>query len=193
MGGSVGVQSTLGVVSTFWVELPLATARQAPAQPVVSGETLAGVRVLIAEDNPVNMITAVTLLQDWDMEVSEAPDGRAAVDAVDAVDAAAARGAPFDGVLMDVQMPRLDGFAAARELRQRYDALRLPIVALTAGALAAERDAALACGMNVFLTKPINEHAIKEALVAVVSRRESNATREAAHPRARHAADQSQQ
>ncbi len=116
---------------------------------------LAGKRVLIAEDNAVNMIIASTLLREWQIDVVEAVDGQAAVDAVDA---SMADQRPFDLILMDVQMPKLDGFAATRILRACRDYLPvLPIVALTAGALPAEREAALASGMDAFLTKPIDE------------------------------------
>ena len=130
-------------------------ARSAPG-------ALIGARVLLAEDNPVNAIIATTLLQDWGVLVTEVNNGRAAVEAVDA---AVSAGQPFALVLMDVQMPVLDGFAASRELRCRYDAACLPIVALTAGVLDAEREEALACGMNAFLAKPFAERVLREILI----------------------------
>ena len=127
---------------------------------------LAGVRVLLAEDNPVNRIIASTLLQDWHLQVAETDDGQMAVDAVDA---ASRRGEPFDLVLMDLQMPVLDGVAATQALRARYSAADLPIVALTAGAMSTERDAAFAAGVNAFVIKPFDERALQRTLVAVLA------------------------
>ena len=190
MGGDVGATSEPGRGSTFWAEVPLPASgdalpvrgllpeaakasspvvARAPAAtaPVADAATLDGVRVLLAEDNPVNRIIASTLLQDWRLQVTEADDGQAAVDAVDA---AVRRGEPFGLVLMDVQMPRLDGFAATRALRARYTPAELPIVALTAGVLENERAAAVAAGMDAFVSKPFDERALQQVLVDVLAR-----------------------
>lgn len=167
MGGSVGVISRPGQGATFWAELPL------PAAPAPMGQqpreavqmpALKGCRVLMVEDNPVNMLIAVAMLEQWGAEVSQASDGR---QAVEAVHAAASMGRPFDAVLMDVQMPVMGGHEATRELRQRFDARELPIIALTAAALTQERDEALAAGMNEFLTKPIDAQRLREVLVGL--------------------------
>jgi PAS domain S-box-containing protein len=168
MGGTVGVQSTPGQGSTFWAELPLAGS--APARPPSSTEAsdlacLRGARVLLAEDNPVNMMIAVAMLEHWGVHVEQVVDGRAAVDAVHA---AARAGAPFDVVVMDVQMPIMGGHEAARELRRHYDPKALPILALTAAALVSERDEALAAGMNEFLTKPIDATKLRHALAGLI-------------------------
>ena len=82
---------------------------------------------------------------------------------------AADAGHPFDAVLMDVQMPRLSGHEAARRLRKVYSAVQLPIIALTAAALVSEREEALASGMNDFLTKPIDAHRLRQALIRAVA------------------------
>jgi PAS domain S-box-containing protein len=167
MGGSVGVSSQPGHGSRFWVELPLpASAQQAPSSAFASseqsGQRLAGLDLLIVEDNPVNMMIATTILRQWGIAVSEAVDG---AEAVAAINQRADAGRPFDLVLMDVQMPVQGGHEATRVLRRRFDAQTLPIVALTAAALTSERDEALAAGMNDFLTKPLDAQRLQDTLL----------------------------
>jgi PAS domain S-box-containing protein len=171
MGGAVGMESTPGHGSTFWADLPLPSS--APVQRSASTEAseiadLADARVLMAEDNPVNMMIAVAMLEHWGVHVEQAHDGRAAIDAVHA---AAGQGRPFDVVLMDVQMPVMGGHEAARELRRHYAPEALPIVALTAAALVSERAEALDAGMNDFLTKPIDASKLRRTLAALVPAR----------------------
>ncbi|MFG6467978.1 PAS domain-containing hybrid sensor histidine kinase/response regulator [Roseateles sp. BYS87W] len=169
MGGDVGVHSSLGAGAVFWAELPLPAApapmahqpREARSGPA-GHEALHGLRVLIAEDHPVNMLIAVAQLEQWGMEVAQASDGR---QAIEAVRAAASMGKPFGIVLMDVQMPVMGGHDATRELRKEFSAQQLPIVALTAAALVSERDDAFAAGMNEFLTKPIDTLKLHQALL----------------------------
>ena len=168
MDGTVGIESTPGYGSTFWAELPL--PQTAPVQRPSSTEAndlarLRGARVLMVEDNPVNMMIAVAMLEHWGVHVEQAADGRAAVDAVIT---AARDGTPFDVVVMDVQMPVMGGHEAARELRRHFDAATLPILALTAAALTSERDEALAAGMNEFLTKPIDASKLRHALAGLL-------------------------
>ncbi|MCH7343513.1 PAS domain S-box protein [Pelomonas sp. CA6] len=164
MGGRVGVISEPGQGATFWAELPLAEAPPgygAPREPAREPPQLKGRRVLMVEDNPVNMMIAVALLEQWGVEVSQASDGS---QAVEAVNAAASMGKPFDAVLMDVQMPVMSGHEATREIRRRFDARQLPIIALTAAALVQEREEALAAGMNEFLTKPVDAQRLRQVL-----------------------------
>ncbi len=169
MGGRCGVQSRLGAGSSFWVELPLPSAQPGPADAdPKTGTQLAGLDVLLVEDNPVNMMIGVALLEQWGMNVGQALDGH---EAVLAVDRAAQAGHPFDVVLMDVHMPRLSGYEAAAELRTRYSSRRLPIIALTAAALVSEREQALAAGMDDFLTKPIDPSKLRRALLQALSPR----------------------
>jgi PAS domain S-box-containing protein len=161
MGGSVGLLSRPGEGASFWADLPLPPAPDAPPVPAPGGPLPLGRRVLVVEDHPVNMLVTVALLEQAGLRVGQAHDGQQAVVAVAAAEAA---GDPFDLVLMDVQMPVMGGYEATRQLRARPGSARLPIVALTAAALVGERDTALAVGMDDFLTKPIDLQALHAVL-----------------------------
>ena len=170
MSGEVGVQSQPGRGSAFWVELPLPSSDDdgTPSAfgPLDTTSPLAGRRVLMVEDNAVNMMIGVALLERWGVEVAQAANGR---EAVEAVRQAADKGRLFDAVLMDVQMPVMSGHEATRVLREQFDARALPILALTAAALVSEREQALAAGMNDFLTKPIDPVRLHAALVEAMA------------------------
>ena len=162
MGGEVGVLSEPGAGCAFWAALPLPVADdEAPAEAAADDEPLRAARVLLVEDNAVNMMIAATTLKQWGVDVEEAEDGRMAIAAVEA---AARDGRPFDLVLMDVQMPVMGGHEATLELRKAWSARDLPIIALTAAALVGEREQALAAGMNDFLTKPIDARKLRRTL-----------------------------
>nr|WP_276598363.1 PAS domain S-box protein [Roseateles koreensis] len=174
MGGEVGLESQEGQGSTFWAEVPLpAAATPISSRPREAGDNrdLQGRRVLMVEDHPVNMMIAVAQLQQWGLEVSQASNGS---QAVEAIHAAASMGKPFDAVLMDVQMPVMGGHEATREVRKRFNAEELPIIALTAAALVSERDEALSAGMNDFLTKPIDAPKLRATLVRLIGQRGSD-------------------
>ena len=172
MRGSVGVESAVGQGSRFWAELPLDSAPDHAPDTGFGDENypgaLAGARVLMAEDNAVNMTIAVAMLEQWGVIVSQASDG---AQALEAVAQAQRSGHPFDAVLMDVQMPAMSGYEATRLLRERHDAQTLPIIALTAAALTSERELALAAGMNDFLTKPIDAQRLRDTLIAMLDAR----------------------
>ncbi|MCA9672977.1 MAG: response regulator, partial [Myxococcales bacterium] len=128
-------------------------------------------RVLIAEDNPVNQLVARKMLERRGCEVVVVADGR---EAVDAVKSRRAR-EPFDMVLMDVQMPRLDGFAATREIRALGER-ELLVVALTANAMSGERERCIARGMDEYLAKPLDESRLDEVLALASPRSRADAS-----------------
>jgi PAS domain S-box-containing protein len=162
MHGEVGVDSRPGTGSRFWAELPLPPAEQ-PSDPIPADaeHRLAGARVLLVEDNPVNMMIATAMLERWGVQVEPAHDGQ---QAVEAVHRAASVGQDFDAILMDVQMPVMSGHEATRVLRCSAVGARVPIIALTAAALVTERQEALEAGMNDFLTKPIDADRLRRTL-----------------------------
>ena len=133
---------------------PVAPAAPTPGPEVITRHTIAEsrrtLRILLAEDNPVNQQVAATMLRKRGHVVDIVADGRQAVDAV------RARG--YDILLMDVQMPEMDGLAATRAIREGPHGRDVPIVALTAHALAGDRERCLAAGMNGYLTKPFKAH-----------------------------------
>jgi two-component system, sensor histidine kinase and response regulator len=136
----------------------------APGEPVpaavattTGAPELVGRRVLLVEDNEVNRFLAIELLNDLGIDVSIASNGRECVDRVHAE--------PFDVVLMDIQMPVMDGLTATKLLRAESRFQSLPIVAMTAHAMGGDRERSLEAGMNDHLTKPINPQVLMETLV----------------------------
>ena len=162
MGGEIGVRSTPGQGSTFWFTAQFTPARQAvPASrsaPVAAAlpRVAPSGRVLVVDDNRTNRHIMVELLGGMGLEVREAQDGVEAVAAVGRT--------RFDLVLMDLQMPRMDGYQATARIREQVDGRALPIVAMTAHGRDEDREQCLAAGMNGHLAKPIDPVALSELL-----------------------------
>jgi signal transduction histidine kinase/ActR/RegA family two-component response regulator len=160
MGGRVGVTSSTEQGSTFWVELPLQPT--APANVTVrdgdDSRDLAGMRVLVAEDNAVNRHLLVRLLEKHGLVADVAANGREAV--------ARHAQADYAVVLMDCQMPVMDGYDAARAIRRQEQGTsrHTPIIAITANVLSRERDRCQAAGMDGYLTKPVQPAELVECL-----------------------------
>ena len=157
MGGTLSVESRPGAGSTFRIELALAASVAPPEAAPSSAATrtvdrrLAGLRLLVAEDNPVNLQVVVAMLEGMGARVACATDGAQAV--------AQCRDGGFDALLLDIQMPGMDGYDAARRIRAE-GARHLPIIAVTANAMSADRELALAAGMNDHLAKPLARDAL---------------------------------
>jgi PAS domain S-box-containing protein len=171
MGGEVGVESSERG-SAFWAEVTLkveAAAVPAPGAHDAATLPLAGLRVLVAEDNPVNMLIVGAMLQRLGALVTEAGDGAAAVET------ALARAREIDAVLMDLHMPLVDGLAATRQLRSDKRTAALPVFALSAAVLERDRREAEAAGMNGFVTKPVAEGELLRTLRPLLERGERQA------------------
>ena len=155
MGGTIQVESELGVGTTFTVELRFALddAPQQAAPEAAAPADISGMRVLVVEDNALNREIVQCLLEDEGAEVTLAEDGQQAVDAF----ATAAPGR-FDAILMDIMMPVLDGIGATQAIRAlpRPDAQTIPIIAMTANAFEEDKKKTQAAGMNAHLAKPID-------------------------------------
>lgn len=161
MGGSVGVESTPGKGSTFWFTTLLGKSDRHGTVAVEDSSAesypqLAGKHILLAEDHPFNQQVAVKLLEKMGCRVTLANNGIEVVDQV--------RHNQFDCVLMDMQMPEMDGLDATRRIRSELGLKDIKIIAMTANARMDDKNICLAAGMNDFITKPIQPHLLFKTL-----------------------------
>jgi CheY-like chemotaxis protein len=169
MGGTVSLESTVGVGSTFRISLPLPVASGAtsdppgPPAPTWLGH-FKGRRALLVEDNPVNQRIATLMLQRLGFTVSVVSDGEAAIAEISRVTE------PFHIVYMDMHMPGMDGLTATRLIRTQHPSSSLAVVAMTASSFEEDRRACLDAGMDDFLAKPLKLDQIAETSELVLAR-----------------------
>jgi signal transduction histidine kinase/BarA-like signal transduction histidine kinase len=172
MGGEMGVKSTPRAGSTFWFTVRVRQAEAtmpaplAPAPARDSLDPLRGARILLVEDNDMNQIIACEILADAGCEVDVAADGSVALEMVGQHS--------YDAVLMDMQMPVMDGVTATREIRRDVRFAALPIIAMTANAMEQDRRACAAAGMSAFVSKPFEP----DEFLATVSRHVGTSARQ---------------
>jgi signal transduction histidine kinase/CheY-like chemotaxis protein len=204
MGGSIAVESTPGKGSTFWFVIPLEVAQEAGMErplaeiplhpqtdsasekadpirtnskdlPTACGTPMTLGRVLIVDDNPVNQLVAVRAIHNIGYDAFIAGSGEAALDAIG--------NAPFDLILMDCQMPGMDGYQTAAEIRRRERSLsRIPIIAMTANSVEGDEERCAAAGMDDYLTKPLRIAALKGTLHRWIKQPEDCVSTVRTHP-----------
>ncbi|MBX9026921.1 MULTISPECIES: transporter substrate-binding domain-containing protein [Collinsella] len=168
MGGTIEISSEVGMGSTFNVQIPLdidknPQAREGADEQAISC-SLAGMNVLLAEDNELNAEIAQALLESEGIVVTRAADGKEAVELYTSRPAGS-----FDAILMDIMMPGMDGYEATRAIRlsEKADAADIPIIALTANAFVEDAQAARDAGMNTHLPKPLDFNKLKSMLARI--------------------------
>ncbi len=170
MGGESGAESTLGEGSTFWFSARLGKSELATANTAVKDvaaeavlkQRFGGVRILLVDDEPINREVAQMLLEDTGLVVDTADDGTQAV--------VMAQATPYAAVLMDMQMPQMDGMEATRQLRRFSRYGFTPIIAMTANAFAEDKARGFDAGMNDFLIKPFSPDELFAILLRALDR-----------------------
>ena len=174
MGGEAGVESTPGVGSSFWFTAWLKKGEGIPATPAAAEaeaevgmlirQRSAGRRILVVDDEPMNREIVRILLEDIDLPVDGAEDGETAI--------VMAEQTAYAAIFMDMQMPKIDGLEAARQIRELPGYRQTPIIAMTANAFAEDKARCFAAGMNDFLSKPFNPGELFATLLRALARPE---------------------
>ena len=171
MGGTITFESEKGVGTTFVIRVPFKIdpdADKREEQKDVSGKSIKGLHILLAEDNELNMEIAEFMLQNEGADVIKAWNGQEAVELF-----RKSEPGEFDVILMDIMMPVMNGYEAAKMIRSldREDAKEVPIIAMTANAFTEDRIRAKAAGMNAHIAKPIDSKKIEDTLQLVLKQK----------------------
>ena len=164
VGGKIGVTSQEGVGSTFWftwafAEAPLATVAEGKLAPVKADARIASVRILIAEDNPINQLITSKIVEKLGFQAFVVANGRLALEALAASN--------YDLILMDCHMPEVDGYEATERIRASTELPnpRIPIIAVTANAMRGDAEKCLEHGMTDYLSKPFNSSDLRAIIL----------------------------
>jgi signal transduction histidine kinase/DNA-binding response OmpR family regulator len=168
------------ITNIFGKTIPDDKSKQQEAQSVTETINLRGIRALLAEDNEINQQVARELLEGQGVTVTIVENGQKAVEAMQE------NGDTFDIVLMDIQMPVMDGYQATAKIRENYSSKVLPILAMTAHALTGEKEKSIARGMNDHVTKPIDPNVLFAAIASHVTPKEASKNRVEAPAKAPH-------
>jgi len=159
MGGKISVESELGIgtIFTFTLSFKIGAEKKIKKKQasIIEEKNLSGVKILLAEDNEFNQMLALSILQSWGADVSVAKNGKEALVKVKKI--------KFDIILMDIQMPEMDGIQATENIRRKFK-LNLPIIALTANALKEDKDKYIQYGINDYISKPFNTNELYQKI-----------------------------
>ena len=164
MNGKISIESEINKGSTFTIELPLQAVSSQPTNEVESdllGEQFSEKTALIVEDNSINQLVLESILQQFGMHYQSVEDGEKAINLLQQNDA------PFDVILMDCRMPNVDGYTATKAIRKGDAGIQhkeSTIIAVTANALQGDKEKCLACGMNNYVTKPVDKEHLQRVL-----------------------------
>lgn len=168
-GGSVSVTSKLGEGSVFYITIPYEKYKETEIHPPathkkVSDERLAGAHILLAEDNEMNQMLATKIFARWKVNLEIAENGAQAVEKIKAGN--------FDLVLMDIQMPVMDGYEATQHIRKDLPSPKnnIPVIAMTAHAMVGESEKCISLGMNDYISKPFNQQDLYDKICCVIQK-----------------------
>lgn len=165
-GGKIGVSSTGNDGAKFNIEIPFLSAEELPetANPILNAgkESLKGLKVLVADDNQLNILLAVSILKKLGLTCSKANDGKEAFDQY--------VNNRFDIILTDIQMPNMDGIELTKKIRSSKGGAQIPIVGLTANIMPEDNERYMAAGMNAVLIKPFKEQDLVNTLLSALKK-----------------------